>query len=168
MKRNNNCDDPKLNRLNKIFGVGLKGAGISIMLLLLAIFINQKLDGSSIINHSIILKLVGAVFVIMGIAVHLWTAWTLRNWWIKGQLCIVGPFKYFRHPMYAAWITFISFGAAFLLNSWIYIVWAMLLHPVWHRLVAKEELLMVELFANDYIDYTGHVGRFIPRVRIIK
>jgi hypothetical protein len=46
-----------------MFGVGLKGAGISIVLLLLAIFINQKLDGSSIINHSIILKIVGAVFV---------------------------------------------------------------------------------------------------------
>ena len=130
MKRNNNCDDPKLNRLNKIFGVGLKGAGISIVLLFLAIFINQKLDGSSIINHSILLKLVGAVFVIMGIAVHLWTAWTLRNWWIKGQLCIVGPFKYFRHPMYAAWITFISFGTALFLNSWVYIVWAILLHPI--------------------------------------
>ena len=63
MNRNRNFDSPKLNRLNKMFGVGLKGAGISIMLLLLAIFINQKLDGSSIINHSIILKIVGAVFV---------------------------------------------------------------------------------------------------------
>ena len=165
MKRNNNFDSPKLNKLNKIFGVGLKGAGISIVLLLLAIFINQKLDGSSIINHSIILKLVGAVFVIMGIAVHLWTAWTLRNWWIKGQLCIVGPFKYFRHPMYAAWITFISFGTALFLNSWVYIVWAILLHPIWHRLVSKEEQIMVELFANDYIVYAEQVGRFIPRIQ---
>ena len=108
------------------------------------------------------------VFIIIGIALHLWTAWTLRNWWIKDKLCIGGPFKYFRHPMYAAWITFISFGAAFLLNSWVYIIWAMLLHPVWHRLVTKEEQLMVELFANDYIDYSKHVGRFIPRIRIIK
>jgi protein-S-isoprenylcysteine O-methyltransferase Ste14 len=165
MNRNSNFDSPKLNRLNKMFGVGLKGAGISIMLLLLAIFINQKLDGSSIINHSIILKLVGAVFVIMGIAVHLWTAWTLRNWWIKGQLCIVGPFKYFRHPMYAAWITFISFGTALFLNSWVYIVWAILLHPIWHRLVSKEEQMMVELFTNDYVIYAEQVGRFIPRIQ---
>ena len=165
MKRNNNFDSPKLNKLNKIFGVGLKGAGISIVLLLLAIFINQKLDGSSIINHSIILKIVGVVFVIIGIAVHLWTAWTLRNWWIKGQLCIVGPFKYFRHPMYAAWITFISFGTALFLNSWVYIVWAILLHPIWHRLVSKEEQMMVELFTNDYVIYAEQVGRFIPRIQ---
>ncbi len=165
MKRNNNFDSPKLNKLNKIFGVGLKGAGISIVLLLLAIFINQKLDGSSIINHSLILKLAGVVFVIIGIAVHLWTAWTLRNWWIKGQLCIVGPFKYFRHPMYAAWITFISFGTALFLNSWVYIVWAILLHPIWHRLVSKEEQMMVELFTNDYVIYAEQVGRFIPRIQ---
>jgi hypothetical protein len=45
----NHCDSTtKVSRLNKIFGVDLKGAGISIVLLLLAIFTNQKLDGSSI------------------------------------------------------------------------------------------------------------------------
>jgi len=107
-------------------------------------------------------------FVLTGIALHLWTAWTLRNWWIKGQLCITGPFKYFRHPMYAAWITFISFGTVSLLTSWVYIVWAVSLHPIWHRLVSKEEQMMFELFGNDYEEYTKQVGRFIPRIRIIK
>jgi hypothetical protein len=61
MKRHNSCDshNTKLNRLNKIFGVGLKGAGISIVILLLANFINQKLDGPTIISHSIFRKSVG-------------------------------------------------------------------------------------------------------------
>jgi len=138
------------------------------MFLFIASIVDRILDSANIMDHPVYIKLVGVVFIIVGIALHLWAAWTLRNWWIKDKLCIGGPFKYFRHPMYAAWITFITFGAAFFFNSWVYIGWAILLHPVWHRLVAKEELLMVELFANDYIDYTKHVGRFIPRVRIIK
>lgn len=138
------------------------------MLLLIAFLIDKESDGLIIMNHAIFIKLVGVVFITIGIALHLWTAWTLRNWWIKDKLCMGGPFKYFRHPMYAAWITFMSFGAAFLLNSWVFIVWAMLLHPIWHRLVTKEEQLMLELFPKDYKDCTEHVGRFIPRVRIIK
>jgi protein-S-isoprenylcysteine O-methyltransferase Ste14 len=70
--------------------------------------------------------------------------------------------------MYAAWITFISFGVALFFNSWIYIIWAMSLHPVWHRLVAKEEQMMIELFADEYMDYADRVGRFIPRIRTTK
>jgi len=70
--------------------------------------------------------------------------------------------------MYAAWITFISFGVAFVLNSWVYIIWAVSLHPIWHRLVAKEEQMMFELFANDYVEYTERVRRFIPKIRITK
>jgi len=146
----------------------LKGALISLMLLLSTFIIDRELDGLIIMSHAILIKFVGVVFIIIGTALHLWTAWTLRNWWIKDKLCIGGPFRYFRHPMYAAWITFISFGAAFFLNSWVYIVWAILLHPVWHRLVTKEEQMMVELFTDDYIEYTEYVGRFIPRIRIIK
>ena len=143
----------------------MKGALISLMLLLSTFIIDRELDGLIIMSHAILIKFVGVVFIIIGTALHLWTAWTLRNWWIKGQLCIVGPFKYFRHPMYAAWITFISFGTALFLNSWVYIVWAILLHPIWHKLVSKEEQMMVELFANDYIVYAEQVGRFIPRIQ---
>ena len=111
---------------------------------------------------------IGVVFILSGIALHFWAGWTLRNWWIKDKLCIGGPFRYFRHPIYAAWITFISFGVAFFLNSWAYIIWAALLHPIWHILVAKEEQMMTELFANDYNEYSEHVGRFVPRIRASK
>jgi protein-S-isoprenylcysteine O-methyltransferase Ste14 len=106
-----------LSKANKIFGVGLKGAGIGLMSLLIAFLIDKELDGLIIMNCAIFLIFVGVVFITLGIALHLWTAWTLRNWWIKDKFCIGVPFKYFRNPMYAAWITFISFGAAFLLSS---------------------------------------------------
>ena len=134
------------------------------MFLFIAFIVDRILDSANIMGHPVFIKLVGVVFIIVGITLHLGTAWTLRNWWIIDKLCIGGPFQYFRHPMYAAWITFISFGAAFFLNSWIYIIWAMSLHPVWHRLVVKEEQMMIELFANDYMDYADRVGRFIPRI----
>ena len=138
------------------------------MLLFIAFIVDRILDSANIMGHPVFIKLVGVVFIIVGITLHLWTAWTLRNWWIKDKLCIGGPFQYFRHPMYAAWITFISFGVAFVLNSWIYIIWAVSLHPIWHRLVAKEEQMMFELFANDYVQYTERVRRFIPKIRITK
>jgi protein-S-isoprenylcysteine O-methyltransferase Ste14 len=152
----------KMDKLLKIFGVGLKGGVISLALLLLFIFVNKMMGSPTIMAHSLFIKVAGSILIIVGIALHLWTAWTLRNWWVNDQLCIVGPFSYFRHPMYAAWITFISFGTAFLLNSWTYVLWAILLHPIWHRLVIKEETMMFEIFKNEYSAYTKHVRRFIP------
>ena len=153
-----------LKGLEKIVGIGLKGAAISLTLLMIAVSVDQKINSQAIIAHSLFMKTAGLILISIGLVLHFWTAWTLRNWWIKDQLCVFGPFKYFRHPMYAAWISFISFGVAFYLNSWIYLFWALFLHPIWHRLVRKEEKMMLKIFKDDYNEYAKHTGRFIPRI----
>ena len=66
--------------------------------------------------------------------------------------------------MYAAWITFVALGLVLALNSWIFLVWAVVLHPIWHWLVRKEEAMMVDRFGDDYRRYASQAGRFIPRV----
>jgi protein-S-isoprenylcysteine O-methyltransferase Ste14 len=154
----------KLKRLEKIFGVGLKGALISLVSLVIVIYVDQRTIKTTITDHSFFIKTAGSIFVVFGLVLHFWTAWTLRNWWIKNQLCILGPFKYFRHPMYAAWISFISFGFALYLNSLVCIFWAMLLHPFWHWLVIKEEKMMLEIFKDEYSEYAKRTGRFLPRI----
>ncbi len=151
-------------KLRKIFGVGPKGAVISLLLLAIFAWIDRMMGNPAILLHSAPMKAAGAVLVVIGLGLHFWTVWTLRNWWLKDRLCTLGPFKCFRHPMYAAWITFISLGVALYLNSWVFLFWVVLLHPIWHRLVIQEETMMLENFGDAYRAYAIRTGRFIPRI----
>jgi protein-S-isoprenylcysteine O-methyltransferase Ste14 len=148
----------------RIFGVGPLGAAISIILLLIFcgfanIFDQPLISGNSAILHGMVISL-----VVLGAILHCWSFWTLRTWWHKDQLCTHGPFRYFRHPMYTAWITFISLGVALYLNSWFSIFWFIILHIIWHKLIIHEEAIMIEAFGKDYLKYSAKTGRFFPRM----
>jgi len=151
------------NNLNKIFGVGPKGAAISLLLLAMFAWIDFFCH-PAITVHAGLMKTIGVILIIFGLGLHFWAFLTLRNWWMDDKLCTMGPFKYFRHPMYAAWITFVCLGVAIVFNSWFYFLWFILLHPIWHRLVKEEETKMVAMFGDAYENYAGRTGRFIPKV----
>jgi protein-S-isoprenylcysteine O-methyltransferase Ste14 len=154
-----------ISRLQRLFGVGPMGAVISIVWLRLAGWVDHVLGHAGILANPAPIKVVGGVLAAIGLGLLFWTVQTLRNWWAKDELCTTGPFKWFRHPMYAAWITFIAPSVALYLNSWIILFFAILLHPIWRQLVMREEKVMFEKFQNEYRVYAARTGRFIPRVR---
>jgi len=154
-----------ISRLNKLFGVGPIGMSISLVLLAIAVWVDRVLGHSAILTNPTPLKAVGVALVIIGLGLSFWSFWTLRNWWAKDELCTMGPFKWFRHPMYAAWITFIIPAVALYLNSWIILLFAVLIHQIWHQLVIQEEKMMLEIFPEEYRLYSTRTGRFFPRTR---
>jgi protein-S-isoprenylcysteine O-methyltransferase Ste14 len=154
----------KHNKLQKILGVGPRGAAISLTLLALFAWVDLMMGHPAILVNATPMKAVGALLVILGLGLHFWAFSTLRNWWVVDRLCTTGPSKYFRHPMYAAWITFVSSRVAMYFNSWIYFTWVLLLHPIWHNLVKKEEISMFDTFGDQYRDFATRTGRFIPRM----
>ena len=111
------------------------------------------------------LSWVAGMLLAAGLGLHFWTFVTLRNWWRGNHLCTGGPFHYFRHPMYAAWVTFIAMGVALLFNSWVFLIWAFLLHAIWHLLVKPEERMAEAVFGDEYRRYCARTGRFVPRIR---
>ncbi len=156
-----------ISRLQKIFGVGPVGAVISLVLLTIAAWVNYVLGYSAISANPEPIKVMGGILAIIGLGLLFWSLWTLRNWWAKDELCTMGPFKWFRHPVYAAWITFLLPALALYLNSWIILFSVVLIHPIWHRLVVQEEKMMSEKFQDEYRVYAAQTGRFIPRIRRI-
>jgi len=151
------------NKLKKIFGVGPAGATISLFLLAIFVWADSMIK-LSIVDYTGLIKIIGIILIIYGFGLHFWAFSTLRSWWVNDKLCTRGPFKYFRHPMYAAWITFICPGVALYLNSWFYLLWVLLLHLFWHNLVKKEEMMMTETFGNIYKDYARRTDRFFPKM----
>ena len=150
--------------LQKLFGVGPIGAVISLILLAVAVWADRLLGHPEILKHSSLIEALGALLVCAGLVLYFWTMYVLRNWWVENRLCTTGPFRWFRHPLYAAWITFVSLGVALYLNSWTLLAWVVLQHPVWHWLVIHEEKMMSERFEDEYRAYAEQTGRFIPRL----
>lgn len=152
-----------IDRLQKLFGVGPIGAVISLVLLMVAGWMDRSLGHSAILVNPAPITIVGGGLAAIGLGLHFWSMWTLRKWWGKDELCTMGPFKWFRHPMYAAWVTFILPAVALYLNSWIILFCVVVLHPIWHQLVIREEKMMSEKFQNEYSVYMARTGRFFPR-----
>jgi len=153
-----------ISRLQKLFGVGPVGAVISFVMFMIAVGVDRRMGHSPILANPAPIKVVGECLAFIGLGLFFWSLWTLQNWWAKDKLCTKGPFKWFRHPLYAAWITFILPAMALYLNSWIILIFAVLIHPIWHMLVIREEKMMDEKFRNEYRAYAARTGRFFPRI----
>ena len=148
--------------LQKLFGIGPIGAALSVILLVVTIRADRALGRPEICRYEPLMAILGALLICAGLILLFWTMHTLRNWWLDNRLCTTGPFRWFRHPMYAAWITFIAWGAALCLNSLMLLFWVVSLHPVWHLLVIREEKAMADHFGDEYRRYAGRTGRFLP------
>jgi len=84
------------------------------------------------------------------------------------KLVTLGAYKYFRHPLYAAFLSCFNFGLAVFLNNWIYVVWAVMLHGVWHWNIGSEEKLMCREFPKEYMEYSKKTGRYVPKIRSLQ
>lgn len=158
-----------MNNFNRIFGVGFKGLLISLILMVLAFYLKNLLGIPKIFIVQKFLQLL--IFILLTticIIIIIWSIISL-NPNLRGKTLITtGAFKYFRHPLYAAFLTFFNFGLAVLLNNWIFIIWAIFLHPIWHLLVLEEERVLKNTFPGDYERYCKNTGRFFPKLIVKK
>ena len=153
-----------MNTYERIFGAGPRGLLISLALLVLAWQLESFASLPIIITSFFarwavfMLTLVGAVFVVV------WSIKSLPPAQRGKELITNGVYRYLRHPLYAAFVSCLNFGLAVLLNNWIYIIWAVLVHGIWHWNIESEEKLMRQEFPQEYEKYCQITGRFIPRI----
>ncbi len=158
-----------MTAFKRIFGSGPLFVSACLVLLFIAWYLKDLIHTPQIVNdHQIIRLSVFALLTILTAAIGIWSFISLRPESRGRTLITTGAFKYFRHPLYAAFITFFSFGLAVFLNNWIFIIWAALLQPIGHLMVAGEEKMLKSIFPGDYEKYCNQTGRFFPRLFTIK
>ncbi|MDH3230938.1 MAG: isoprenylcysteine carboxylmethyltransferase family protein [Alphaproteobacteria bacterium] len=94
-------------------------------------------------------------------------AWSLRSLPPAGRgrvLVTTGPFRFVRHPLYAAFLGPFDLGLTLFLDGWVCVAWAALQYPLWHLNVAAEEKLMRERFGEEYAAYCRRTPRFVPKL----
>jgi protein-S-isoprenylcysteine O-methyltransferase Ste14 len=143
---------------------GRLGLIVSLILFALAALLERKINLPQIFSNHLISISLTIFFAAVFIIIFLWSIKSLPRKELDNTLCTKGAYKYFRHPIYAAFLSAFNIGLAFLLNNYIYLIWAILLHPIWHLIINQEEKLLIEIFGNDYINYQNSTGRFIPKI----
>ncbi len=151
-------------KFNKIFGSGPIALMISLVLFFIAVWLNRRFDLPCISNNRLLLNSIFIVSILITLAMIVWSVKSLPAADRGNRLITTGAFKYFRHPLYAAFLSVFDFGLAVYLNSFIFILWAALLHPVWHFMVKYEERMMIDIFGETYVEYQKNTGRFLPKL----
>ena len=153
-----------MNTYERIFGSGPRGVTISLLLFAIAYLLEDS-TGLPDITRSETLRYLGfALASLITFAILIWSLKSLPPNQRGQHLVTTGAFKYFRHPLYAAFLSCFDFGLALLLNNGIYLIWAILLHPIWHLNVSTEEAMLKREFGAEYADYCKATGRFFPRL----
>ena len=117
-------------------------------------------------SNQIILNIIGAALILTGVI--FWLS-AVRNSKIdknikENRLVTSGIYGVVRHPIYAAFLYAVT-GVIFIANNIILLVlpvlyWLMLTVVM----INTEEKWLVELYGDDYLNYSKKVNRFIPKV----
>ena len=117
------------------------------------------------------IRWVGSGILLIGNLLFWWSHAALgRNWSpvteirVGHQLVTSGPYRYIRHPMYAAFFL-AGIGLSLLTANWVvacaYLGSVTLMYVL---RVSSEEEMMLEQFGDAYRDYMDRTGRLVPRL----
>lgn len=113
----------------------------------------------------------GAALLAAGVALALWSRWTLGTSSTLtsvpapgGELVTRGPYRRLRHPIYSAGLLMMPGAAALTSNLFILAAGLAGLLVLAVR-TPREEALLLERFGDSYRDVMARTGRWLPRWR---
>ena len=117
-----------------------------------------------VIYSTLINKILGIVFMLIGFITFLIPAFTIDKYFYEGKLCTKGVYAYLRHPIYAAWISFIVPGFVVLIGSILGITIPIFMYIIFHALIPVEEKYLIDKFGDEYREYQSKVWAVFPKL----
>jgi protein-S-isoprenylcysteine O-methyltransferase Ste14 len=112
-------------------------------------------------QHSVYLQILGALLILIGCILFLWSILERGRQRNIGKLVTWGPFKYVRHPSYLGYLLMFM-GLPLLLFNLTTLV-PLIAIPGYASLAKYEEQLLIQRFGDEYVEYQKKTGRFTPR-----
>jgi protein-S-isoprenylcysteine O-methyltransferase Ste14 len=117
-----------------------------------------------VIFSTLINKILGIVLMLIGFIIFLIPAFTIDKYFYEGKLCTKGVYAYLRHPIYAAWISFIVPGIVILRGSLLGITIPIFLYIIFRTLIPVEEKYLLDKFGDEYLEYQSNVWPVFPKL----
>ena len=117
-----------------------------------------------VIYSTLINKILGMVLILIGFIIFLIHAFTIDKYFYEGKLCTKGVYAYLRHPIYAAWISFIAPGFVIFRGSILGISIPIFMYLVFRALIPVEEKYLLDKFGDEYLEYQSKVWAVFPKL----
>lgn len=155
-----------MNRIMTRWGIGRIFAGISGVYALLILALNQIYFPALrfTLFAPIVNLTIGVLLIAIGAPLFLIPAFTIDDYFYKGKLCTTGVYACVRHPIYAAWISWIVPGIVLIRGSILGISVPIVMYLVFRILIVKEEEYLAEEFGEEYQEYRRRVGAVFPKI----
>ena len=107
----------------------------------------------------------GFVIICLALVVRIWAQCTRNTWDAPmtqpNEFCTDGPYRYVRHPAYAAYL-WIGAAVGLMTHSWTTYAFIALLFLVLNYVARQEERMLNELWGAIYLKYEQKTWRFTP------
>jgi len=142
----------------RFWGIEPKVALFAFPYSLLAFYLNSALG-----LQTLRLPEVGAIFVIVGVALWLICYLQVSRAYRKGELLTEGCYSRVRHPIYSIWGFLIIPGFSFTVGGFMLglplVYWLAVV-----KFIGDEEKALEERFGDEWREYAERTPRFLPRL----
>ena len=115
------------------------------------------------------LRWTGILLGVASFGLYAWAQAVLGKEWSphlqmrqEHHLVTCGPYACIRHPIYTAYLAFMT-GIALVTASWFFIGLLAVSLVVFALRIPKEELMLIEVFGAQYADYMRRTGGLLPK-----
>ena len=140
--------------------------GLIAAISILAIFLSLDKVIPNYPSNVIIMDVIGLILIVFGAIFWVFTVLKSRidNCIRNNHLVTTGIYGIVRHPIYAAFLYAIT-GLIFIANNLILIILPVIYWLILSLAMIKtEEKWLIDLYGDDYLNYSKKVNRFIPKV----
>lgn len=156
----------KENNHLPVFGIGPYLIGLIAAMSILSIFLSLNKAVPNYPSNMIIMVIIGLILIVFGAI--FWASAVLKSRIDdsirNNQLVTTGIYGIVRHTIYAAFLYAIT-GLIFIANNLILLILPLIYWLILSLAMIKtEEKWLIDLYSDDYLNYSKKVNRFIPKV----
>lgn len=112
---------------------------------------------------------IGIIIMIIGLAIRITATQTLQSYYTRTlkiqanqKIIDCGLYKYLRHPGYLG-VTMLWTGGGLASNNYLVLIFVTLLTLiVYHYRIRSEEMMLIDAFKEDYINYQKRTWKIFP------
>jgi protein-S-isoprenylcysteine O-methyltransferase Ste14 len=148
-----------------IWGSGNRIAAVMAPYVLLVAALNRwVLSSIRFPGSRVTMAAVGLVGVAAGVGTIVASYRAVSSALDRGELCTDGPYRFVRHPLYAAWIWLLLPGAALSLDMPLLLSASPVMYVVTRRFLPREEATLEAEFGDEYEAYRDEVNALVPTI----